>query len=102
MDLHDIAETDQAGDRHNIAQEIVVEFFIKRRVDRIRRRDQQQRVAIGRRAHRGLGADVAAGAGPALDNECLAKPFGEPLRHQPRRDVGRAARRIADDQANWS
>ena len=36
-----------------------------------------------------------------FDDERLAEPLGEPLTHQPRGDVGRAAGRIADDHPHW-
>jgi hypothetical protein len=37
------------------------------------------------------GADVAAGAGPVLDDEGLPQPLRQPLPDQPRRDVDPAA-----------
>ena len=49
-------------------------------------------MAVRGRAHDRLGADVAAGARPVLDDEGLAEPLRQPLTHQARHDVGRAAR----------
>jgi hypothetical protein len=44
-----------------------------------------------RRTHDRLSADVAIRSRPVLDDEWLAKPFGQPLPHQTREDVGRTA-----------
>ena len=82
---------DDARDRRDVADEIEIELVVERRVDRVRRRGQEERVAVGRRVHDGLGADIAAGARPVLDDELLAEPLRQPLPHQPRDDVGRAA-----------
>src|SRR5262245_41560680 len=38
-------------------------------------------------------ADIAAATRPVVDNKLLAEPLRQPLTHQARRDVGRAARR---------
>ena len=88
-----MGHSDDARDRRDVADEIEVELVVERRVDRVRRTDQEQRVAVRRRAHDRLGADIAAGARPVLDDELLAKPLRQPLTHQARDDVGRAARR---------
>ena len=57
-------------------------------------------MAVGSRAHRSLGRDVPAGAGPVLDQEWLAEPFRQPLTEQARRDVGAAAGGLSDDDAH--
>ena len=62
--------------------------------------DQQKRVAVRRRSHDRLGADIAAGARPVLDDEWLPEPLRQPLTDQARDDVGRAAGRKADDDAH--
>src|SRR5215510_12065352 len=95
--LHDIAEPSDARDWYDVAQEIVVELFIERCVNRIRRRDQKQRVAIGGRPHHHLRADIAASSRPVLDNELLTEALRKPLAYQTSDDVGQATRRIADD-----
>ena len=82
-----------ARDRRDVADEIEIELVVERRVDRVRRNDQEKRVAVRRRTHDRLGGDIAAGAGPVLDDEWLAEPLRQPLTHQARDDVGRAARR---------
>ena len=42
----------------------------------------------GGRMHDRLGGDVAAGAGPILDDERLAETLRQPLTDQAREDVG--------------
>jgi len=44
-------------------------------------------VPVWRCAHDCLGADIAAGAGTAFDDEWLSEPFGQPLADQTRQDV---------------
>jgi hypothetical protein len=38
---------------------------------------------------------------PVLDEEGLGKAYGEPLTHQARENVGRAAGRERNDHAHW-
>ena len=38
--------------------------------------DQEERVAVRRRAHDRFGADIAAGARPVLDDEWMTEAFG--------------------------
>ena len=45
--LHDIGHAHDAGDRRNVANEIEIELVVERRVDRVRRSDQEERVAVG-------------------------------------------------------
>ena len=78
--------------------EIEIELVVERGVDGVGRRDQKQRVAVGRRAHDRLGGDIGAAARPVFDDDRLAEPLRQPLPHQPRRDVRRAAGGVADDQ----
>src|SRR2546430_2596304 len=46
---------------------------------------------------RRFGADVVAPARFVLDENLLAQPLRQPLRHDPRRNVGASARRISHD-----
>ena len=84
-------EADDARDRSDVADEIEVELVVERRVDRVRRADQEERIAVRRRAHDRLGADIAAGTRAVFDDEWLAEPLRQPLSDQPRDNVGRAA-----------
>ena len=57
----------------------------------------QQRVAVGRGMRGLLGGDVAARAGPVLDDERLVQDFLEPLAEDARQHVARPAGREGDD-----
>jgi hypothetical protein len=59
----------------NVADEIEIELLVERRIDRIPGADQEQRVSVRRRPHDCLGGDIAAGTGPVLCVERLAKPL---------------------------
>jgi hypothetical protein len=61
---------------------------------------EQQRVAVGRRVHHLLRGDVAAGAGLVLDDHRLADRGLHLLGDQAGHDVGGAAGREGDDDAN--
>src|SRR5262249_54181886 len=97
---HDEGSADHPRDRREIANEVVAELVIERRIDRGRRSDLEKCVAIGRRTHDRLGSDFAAATRPVLDDEWLAEPLGEPLAHQARDDVTWAAGSKADDDAH--
>jgi hypothetical protein len=87
IDQHHHRHADDAGDRRDVADEIEVQFFVERGVDRVRDRCQQQRVSVGSGVHDRLGADIAAGAGAVLDHEGLPEMVGQPLADQARGDV---------------
>ncbi len=93
-------EVDAVDRRHrrDVAHEVVAEVLHQRRVDGVRRRGEEQRVAVGRRPHHRFGAERAAGAGPVLDHDGLAQLPRQPLRGKPRDDVDLAAGRETDDQ----
>ena len=80
--------------------EIEIELIEHRSVDGVRGANQQQRVAVGRRIHHGLGPDIAPAARPVVDHEGLAEPFRQPLGNQPRDDIVSAARGKADNDAH--
>src|SRR5262249_24078063 len=65
-----------------------------------RRRTEQQRVAVRRRARGGLGADVAAGARPVVDHDLLAQQLREAGRDDAGRGIGAATGREWRDQPN--
>ena len=58
----------------------------------------QNGVAIRRALGRRLDADVAVGTGLVLDIDLLAEGARQVLADQPRRDIGRAARRKRHDE----
>src|SRR5215468_6536210 len=85
-----------ARDRRYIADEVEIEIVVKRGVDRVCWSYHQQRMAVGRRAHHGLGCDVGAGPWPVFYDKWLAEPLREPLTHQARENVDPAAGGEAD------
>ena len=91
---------DDAGDRRGVANEVEIELFVERGVDRVGDGGKQQRISVRRRVHHGLGADIAAGARPVLRHEGLAEPLVQPLTDQARRDVDPAAGGKAGDDAH--
>ena len=60
----------------------------------------QQGVTVSRRLGDKVGGDGAGGAGAVLDQHRVAPDLGEALRNHPRDDVGAAAWREADQDAN--
>src|SRR5712671_800175 len=49
MNDHDVWQKDETRDRRDVLNEIEVEFLIESRIDRIRWRGEEKRIAIGRR-----------------------------------------------------
>ena len=97
VDLHDQRNALDPPDRRDVADKVEAELLIERDVDCILRVHQQQRVAVGRHAGHGFGCDVARGTRSDLDKELLAEFFRQELGDQARDEVGRATRRLADD-----
>src|SRR5262249_5868996 len=99
IDHHDKGPTDKARDRRDVADEIEIELLVERRVARVPRSNQKERVAVRWRADARLGADIAASARSILNDEWLAEPLRQPLTHRARDDVGRATGRRRQNQA---
>src|SRR5262245_60827925 len=74
-DNHDLGTTGNACDRRDVANEIEIELLEKRRITRVRKTNQEKRVAIRGRIHDGRGGDVGHRAGPVLDDELVAGPL---------------------------
>ena len=87
-------------DRREIGDEVVVEVLVQHRVDRIDRIGHEQRVAVGRRVCGEFAADVVVAAGAIFDDERLAELRRQPLRDQPRGDIGRTSRGGGDDDTD--
>src|SRR6266852_5309560 len=96
----DAGLTGDAGNRRDVADKIEIEPFVERRVDRIRCANHEERMAVGRRTHDRLGCDIGPRARPVVDDEWLAEPLRQPLTHQAREDVLRAAGGTADDKTH--
>jgi hypothetical protein len=71
MYSHDVRHYSDRGDASNVSNEIVTEVLIQRCVDGVWYRGQEKRISIRRRVYDHLGADVAPGAGPILNDEWL-------------------------------
>src|SRR6516165_6567566 len=63
---------DDPRDRRDVADEIEVELLIERRVTRVRRSNQEERIAVGRGAHDRFGGDIGGPARTVLNDEWLA------------------------------
>ena len=92
MNHHDVDRAQQACDRFNITNEIEIKLGIERRVNRVRRRDEKECVAVGGRPYDRLRADIAAATRSVLDHEWLAKALRQPLADQAGDNVGWSAR----------
>src|SRR5215471_171946 len=74
IDDHDGRLADEARNGCNIADKIEIELFIERCVDRCRRADLEERVAVRGCLHDRLGGYIGARTRSVLDDERLAKP----------------------------
>ena len=83
---HQIRAAD-AANRRDVAHEIERKIGVQRRIDGMRNRDVEERIAVRRRPHDRLGGDVGAGTGTVLDDERLAQLFRQLLRHNARNGV---------------
>src|SRR5262249_35252500 len=100
MHQHDVRHDNDAGDRRDITDEIEVELVVERRVDRVGRVDQEERIAIRGRTHDRLRGDITAGARSVFYDKLLTKSLREPLADQASDDVGAAASAKAGDHAH--
>src|SRR5262249_51840699 len=99
MHHHDVGHDNNAGDRRDVAQEVVVELLVDRLVDRVCGGQDEQRVAVARRAHDRFYAEIAGTAWAVLDHERLAESLVQPLSDHPRMNVIRAAGREGHNDA---
>src|SRR6516165_3529467 len=100
MNHHDVDRAQQACDRFNITNEIEIKLGIERRVNRVRRRDEKECVAVGGRPYDRLRDDIADATWSVFDHEWLAKALRQPLADQARDNVGWSARGKTDDDAH--
>ena len=61
------------ADRHEILLDIERQLVVELRIDRVRRQREQERVAVGRRLGRDVGADIAGGATAIVDDDRLSQ-----------------------------
>ena len=84
-----MGQADDASARRDITDKIVIELFVKRRVDRGGTADHEERIAVRRGAYDGLNTDIATASRTVLNEELLAEPLRQPLTDQARSDVVR-------------
>ena len=75
IDLKGKSLAADARNRRDVADEIVVELFVERRVDRTLNRRQKERIPVSGRVDDRLDGDVTGAARPVLDYERLAEPL---------------------------
>ena len=93
-------EGDPEPDVLEVAQRIVGQFAIRRRREHHRADGaEEERMTVGLRLRGDIGGDRSARCGAIVDDYRLAECFGEALPHDARKDVGRAAGRESDDDA---
>ena len=86
-DRHDVRKSNDAGNRCDVVDEVEAELFVERRVDGVHCAAEQERVAVGGCANDRFGCQIAARAGPVLDNDRLMKLLRHRLADQTRNDV---------------
>ena len=69
-------------DRSEVADDVKIQFVIKRRVPSVSRRGEMQHVAVGRRFGDSFRGESASGAGAIFDEELLAEMLRQPLADQ--------------------
>jgi hypothetical protein len=79
------------ADRNEVLQRFIVHLLRQRQHGEERAADEQDGVAVLRRAQRGIDADRAAGADLVLDDEVLAQRLAEPVGGDARHRVRDAA-----------
>src|SRR6266496_3815535 len=85
-------------DRGEVLARVERQRLVERHVDRVGRRRDEERVAVGRRLGDEIGADVAARAGAVLDDDRLAERLAQSRRERPRGEIGDSTRRKSDDK----
>src|SRR5262249_60235037 len=66
----------------DVADEIEIEVVIEGRVDCGSSIRTKERIAVSGRTYDCFGGDIAGGAWPVLDDECVTEPLCERLAHQ--------------------
>jgi hypothetical protein len=96
----DAGRRNRNRNRHQVALRVVGWFGIQAGIDRDRGTRHHQRMAVRFGLDRAVNGQIAAGAGDVLDHDGLAPGFGKPVGEITRREVGRAPRRKADQNAH--
>src|SRR5271154_5842975 len=74
--LHHKWHAGDTCDGRNVANEVETELFIERRIDRVPRSGQEERIAVRWCLHHCLSADIPDSAGTTLDDKLLTEAFG--------------------------
>src|SRR2546422_6335407 len=85
-------------DRGEVLLRVERQRPVQRHVDRVGRRRDEERVAVGCALRDEIGADVASGAGLVLDDHRLSQGFREARAQGARGEIGDPARRKRDDE----
>jgi hypothetical protein len=89
----------EQADRREVLHRIERQVAIQRRPHAMRADGaEKQRVPVGRRLGRGLGANAPAGAGTVIDQHLLAEALADELADAACQHIGRAAGGEGDDQ----
>ena len=97
---HHFGHTHDTRDRRDVADKIVFEVVVERRVDRVRRGHQEKCVAVRWGTHDRFGADSGAATWAVFYYELLAEPPREPRSDEPRENVRQSAGGCGDDDAH--
>src|SRR6516164_2292328 len=100
MYLQDSRSTVDARDRRNVANEIEAEIVVECHVPRVIRTNHEERISIGRCLHYRLNGEIAASAGPVLDDDWLTEALGQPLTDQAGKRIDHATWGKAGDQSH--
>src|SRR3954471_13705401 len=87
-------------DGSEVTNEIIVEPVEQRRVDRVRRSGEEERISVRRSTYDRLRSNVGGSTRTILYDKLLAESLRQPLSDYARNDVVLAARRERDDQTH--
>jgi len=99
-DDEDVRRRRDRGKRHEVGFGAERQVRQRRGADREAVLGEEQRVAVARRLRHRVGGEIAGRAGARLDVDALLPVGAQAIGHHPADDVGRAARGIADDDAD--
>ena len=100
VDIDHIGKADQAGDRRAVADEIEIELGEQRRIGRVGRGGEEQRIAVRGGAQTAWVAMLVPAPGRLSTTNCWPSRSRQPLAEQARGQVGRSAGRIADNEVD--
>src|SRR5262249_8501221 len=84
---HDKRSAANARDRNYVPEKIIIDLVVDRGVDRVRRSDPEERMAVCRRSDHDFGRDRTGRSRPVLDEERLTEALRQPLTQRTRDDV---------------